>query len=154
MALSHHRVVRGQRLNAQTPPSRPHEHVCKPSRPPQHRKTPWRALEKALGGALFLLRRQLSASNHSTDDCPITAWYGGSVTMLKHRWLERTRIVYSRFVLKMQLPSAVRAVNKCVHSYGTRHNGAFLCSISVHCTHGTDLQAFGLCYEPTLTSKM
>ena len=86
------------------------------------RTSAWR--EKALGGAVILLRCWLSMSNHQTNDCPITVWYGGSTPTLKHRPPAAKKCAEACFVLEMGIRLAYTSVNVCVHSSTVRQNRA------------------------------
>ena len=50
---------------------------------------PRRGSWRLLGGAVILSRCRLSVSGHPMSDCPITGWYGASVSVLKHPATDR-----------------------------------------------------------------
>ena len=85
--LSHHRTVRGQRLNAQTTRSDSLTRVHKRRTVLAH--APRRGSWRLLVGAVILSRCRLSVSGHPMSDCPITGWYGASVSVLKHPATDR-----------------------------------------------------------------
>ena len=88
--LSHHRMVLGQRSNTQTPPYGPRARVPKLRYMLVHAPRP--VARRALGGAVILLQCSMSVSCHQMNDCPITLWCEGNVSLLRHRSAARVHV--------------------------------------------------------------
>ena len=88
--LSHHCVVRRQRPNTQTPRYGPRARVPKLRYMLVH--APRLVARRAPAGAVILLQCSMSLSCHQMNDCPITVWCGGNVSLLKHRSAARVHV--------------------------------------------------------------
>ena len=71
--------------------------------------------------------------------------------MLKHILPGRIPYFIAQFLLKSSIHQLDTAVNKCVHSSGSRRNGANIRTAPASHIPRADVHAFGACWKPKMT---